>query len=208
MRLRRPDSTPARAALLAGACALWLGGCATPPREPSSYAVLLDNPDGGTGAITVSGAGGQVTVNRARDGVALDGASQPYRVAQTRLDADFAPVLAARPLLPLTFVLFFADTSTTLTAESKAQITTFLEAVSSRPAPDISIVGHTDTLGTAESNERLGMERARLVADYITAAKLNVIELTVVSSGKADLLVKTPDQTAEPKNRRVEITLR
>ncbi len=206
---RQPALLLARAATSVGLCVMLLSGCATPPPpQPRSYAVLLDNADGSTGTITVSGAGGQVMVHRAGEGATLDGTSPPYRVEPAKLDADFRAVLAARPALPVTFVWFFADTSTTLTAESKAQITQFLEAVLRRPAADISIVGHTDTLGTSESNERLGLERARLVADFIAAAKLSVIDLTVTSSGESDLLVKTPDETAEPKNRRVEITIR
>ena len=197
------------AAGLLGFSALLLAGCVTrPPPKPPSYAVLLDNPDGTTGAITITGSRGQVLITRSRFGATLDGSSQPCIFDQTQLDADFSEVLAARPLLPVTFVLYFEGTSTTLTSESKALISKILAAIANRPVPDISIVGHTDTLGSAESNERLGLERAQLVAKFVSEAKLKVIEITVVSSGEADLAVKTPDETAEPKNRRVEITIR
>ncbi len=190
--------------------ALLMAGCTTPPpaAKPVSYAVLLDNPDGTTGAITLTGAAGQVLVTRAGFGAMLDGSAQSYSINQTRLNADFGAALAARPQLPVTFVLYFDGTSTTLTADSKAQITKVLADVSSRPAPDVSIVGHTDTLGSIESNERLGLDRAQAVAKLIADAGLSVIDLTVVSNGESDLLVKTPDETAEPKNRRVEITIR
>lgn len=188
---------------------LLLAGCATPPpAKPVSYAVLLDNPDGTTGAITLTGAAGQVLVTRAGFGARLDGSAQPYSVDQARLNADFGAVLAARPHLPVTFVLYFDGTSTTLTADSKVLIANVLAEVSNRAAPDVSIVGHTDTLGSIESNERLGLDRAQAVAKLIADAGLKVIDLSVVSNGESDLLVKTPDETAEPKNRRVEITIR
>lgn len=194
---------------LVGLCGLMLAGCVTrPPPRPPSYAVLLDNPDGTTGAITITGTRGQILVNRSRFGATLDGSAQPCIFDQTQLESDFGEVLAARPQLPVTFVLYFEGTSTSLSTESQAQIAKILAAVSSRPVPDISIVGHTDTLGSAESNDRLGLERAQLIAKFIVDSGLKVIEITVVSRGESDLQIKTPDETPEPKNRRVEITIR
>lgn len=190
-------------------CGLLLAGCVTrPPPKPPSYAVLLDNPDGTTGAITITGTRGQVLVTRSRFGASLDGSAQPCIFDQTQLDSDFGAVLSARPQLPVSFLLYFEGTGTTLNAESKAQIARVLAAVADRPVPDVSIIGHTDTLGDAAANERLGLERAKLVAELITAAGLKVSDLTVTSHGEFNLLVKTPDETAEPKNRRVEITIR
>lgn len=192
-----------------GIGAMLLAGCVTrPPPKPPSYAVLLDNPDGTTGAITITGSRGQVLITRSRFGATLDGSSQPCIFDQTQLDADFGEVLGARPILPVTFVLYFEGTSTTLTAESKALVSKVLAAIANRPVPDISITGHTDTLGSVASNERLGLDRAQLIAKIIADAKLQVIEVSVVSSGEADLAVKTPDETPEPRNRRVEISIR
>jgi peptidoglycan-associated lipoprotein len=194
------------AALLVG---LTTAGCVTrPPPKPPSYAVLLDNPDGSVGAITITGTRGQILVNRSRFGATLDGSAQPCIFDQTQLESDFGAVLAARPQLPETFLLYFEGTGTTITAESQAQISRILAAVAKRPVPDVSVIGHTDTVGDAESNERLGLLRAQLVAKLILGAGLKVSELTVTSHGEFNLLVKTPDETAEPKNRRVEITIR
>ena len=198
-----------RAALTAGLAVLILAGCVTrPPPKPPSYAVLLDNPDGTTGAITITGSRGSVLITRSRFGANLDGSAQACIFDQTQLDADFKDVLAARPQLPVSFMLYFEGTGTTLTAESRALIARILAAVASRPVPDVSVIGHTDTLGNAEANEKLGLDRAQLVAKLIAEAGLKVSELTVTSHGEFNLLVKTPDETPEPKNRRVEITIR
>ena len=198
-----------RAALTAGLAVLILAGCVTrPPPKPPSYAVLLDNPDGTTGAITITGSRGSVLITRSRFGANLDGSAQACIFDQTQLDADFKDVLAARPQLPVSFMLYFEGTGTTLTAESRALIARILAAVASRPVPDVSVIGHTDTLGNAEANEKLGLDRAQLVAKLIAEAGLKVSELTVTSHGEFNLLVKTPDETPEPKNRRVEISIR
>ncbi len=70
------------------------------------------------------------------------------------------------------------------------------------------MIGHTDTEGDADGNEKLGMQRAQTVSQLITGAGIKVVEQTVTSHGERDFLVKTPDNTAEPKNRRVEVTVR
>ena len=187
---------------------LLLAGYVTRPPPPPSYAVLLDNADGSVGAITITGSRGQILVTRSRFGASLDGSSQPCIFDQAQIQSDFAEVLAARPQLPVSFLLYFEGAGTMRTAASQAQIARILAAVAGRPVPDVSIIGHTDTVGGAEANERLGLECAQLVAKLITAAGLKVSELTVTSHGEFNLLVKTPDETPEPKNRRVEITIR
>ncbi|RPJ13248.1 MAG: OmpA family protein, partial [Desulfobacteraceae bacterium] len=97
---------------------------------------------------------------------------------------------------------------TVLTVESQAMIPAILEAAKNRPAPDVSVIGHTDTMGTVEANEILGLQRAKSVAEIIKNAGLKVHDLTISSHGEKNLMVVTPDNTPEPKNRRVEITIR
>ncbi|MCX5819382.1 MAG: OmpA family protein [Deltaproteobacteria bacterium] len=95
-----------------------------------------------------------------------------------------------------------------LTDESQALIPAILDAAMNHPVPDVSVIGHTDTVGNTEANEKLGLQRAQSVAEIIKRAGLQVHDLTIASHGKRNLLVATPDNTPEPKNRRVEITVR
>jgi peptidoglycan-associated lipoprotein len=191
------------------ACA-FAAGCAAPPPapKPQSYVVLLPNTDGTAGALTVQGAGGQVLLDKAGHAVTLDGASGPYVVEQERIEREFGAAMAARPLLPMRFMLYFETGTAQLTLASQALIPHVLDAVRSRPAADVSVIGHTDTVGSDESNEKLGLERAQAVAEIITKAGLKAHSLTVTSHGERNLLFPTPDNTPEPKNRRVEITVR
>jgi outer membrane protein OmpA-like peptidoglycan-associated protein len=77
---------------------------------------------------------------------------------------------------------------------------------------DISVIGHTDTVGLGPMNYNLGLRRAELVADALRDALktqgLTSVPVTAQSHGEADLLVQTPDETPELRNRRVEITVR
>jgi outer membrane protein OmpA-like peptidoglycan-associated protein len=68
------------------------------------------------------------------------------------------------------------------------------------------IEGHTDTVGTPDANRTLSQKRAEAVAAYLeTKFGVGAAKLNAVGVGQDDLLVPTPDQTPEPKNRRVKI---
>ena len=116
--------------------------------------------------------------------------------------------MSARPRKPVSFLLYFEAGGAKLTPESELELTRIEAEINSRVAPDISIIGHTDTAGDDESNERLGLERARFVSGLFSSTKLNAEDVTVVSHGEKNLLVPTPDNIAEARNRRVEVTVR
>ena len=170
--------------------------------------MLLDNADGSAGAITFTDANGTVAVNRSKNAVNLDGATAPYTVDDNTLQKDFGAIIAARPQASASFLLYFESGGTQLTAESQALSAKIVADAAKRPAADISVIGHTDTEGDADANEKLGLQRAQAVSGLIAGAGLKAVETTVTSHGERDLLVKTPDNTAEPKNRRVEVTVR
>jgi adhesin transport system outer membrane protein len=77
-----------------------------------------------------------------------------------------------------------------------------------RASADMSIVGHSDTLGSAELNEALSLKRAQAVADWLVSQGAKVDTLTVRALGKRQLQVATPDARDEARNRRVEVTVR
>lgn len=68
------------------------------------------------------------------------------------------------------------------------------------------VVGHTDTVGGWEYNKTLSDERAQTVAAYLeTHFHIATTRLEATGVGKSQLLVQTPDQTDEPRNRRVQV---
>lgn len=68
------------------------------------------------------------------------------------------------------------------------------------------IEGHTDTVGNPEKNKALSQQRADQVIEYL-ASKFGVDKsrLEAVGMGEEGLLVQTPPQTSEPRNRRVTV---
>jgi outer membrane protein OmpA-like peptidoglycan-associated protein len=68
------------------------------------------------------------------------------------------------------------------------------------------IAGHTDTVGSPEHNLALSRRRARAIAGWFRSHGLK-IPVSYEGFGEHSLLVKTADETAEAKNRRVDYIL-
>ncbi|UCJ16129.1 OmpA family protein [Pseudomonas sp. MM211] len=196
-----PTYTYAIAVLL---FALLGSGCAS-----KSYVVLVESPDGSTGAIEVKTDKGLTRVDQKGYAVNLDGSSaKPFQVGEPRLDKDFSAARAAQPALPKSYLLYFNTGGTSLTRKSQAEIPEVLQTVRERGPSAVSVIGHTDTVGSKTYNEELGLLRARAIARQLQDNGLQALELVVTSHGEGNLLVKTPDNKPEPANRRVEVTVR
>lgn len=180
-----------------------LGACAS-----KSYVVLLESPDGTTGQVVVKGKKGEQVIDKAKNGAAMDGSKPAAPVTEEALQRDFGAAMAARPVLPERFLLYFESGGAKLTAESLALLPKIIENAAKRPAVDVSIIGHTDTVGKPDLNEKLALARAQSIADLMASKGLKAHALSVESHGERNLLIPTPDETAEPRNRRVEISLR
>lgn len=176
--------------------------------KAGDYVVLLQNPDGSTGKVIVTGALGQQIVDQARQGVPLDGSGAPAPISEEALQRDFGEAMAARPTLPEHFTLYFENGKANLTAESQAIFPKVLEGIANHSIPELVIVGHTDTTGPAARNETLGLQRAKFVADSIRKQGIKVHSVTQETRGERELLIPTPDKTPEARNRRVNISIR
>jgi outer membrane protein OmpA-like peptidoglycan-associated protein len=204
-------------AAIAGIACAWSSGCAQPqvaPEAPRADLVVLmpDPEDGRLGSATVTGAaGGVVELTRASEGTRVVQGQPPAAPAIVPADdvqRIFGGAMAERPLAPRRFLLYFETGSDTLTEESQALVPEIVAVVGSRPSPDVTVIGHTDTTGDAMANVALGMRRASLIRDRLVGSGLDASRVELASHGEADLLVPTADNTEEARNRRVEVTVR
>ena len=69
----------------------------------------------------------------------------------------------------------------------------------------LTVTGHTDTVGSDAYNMRLSRRRAESVAAQLEKDGIASSEIEIVAKGKRDLLVPTADGVREPQNRRVQI---
>jgi outer membrane protein OmpA-like peptidoglycan-associated protein len=210
--------TNARWSALVVTMAVALAGCgpkrvAQPARPaPPALIVLLPDPESGvTGRIRVANEFGAADMDAPRTATLVTADGAPGSVTPMS-DADvqrlFGGALAALPPAPRHFILNFQFESDTLTAESSALVPEILNTVQRLQIPEVVVVGHTDTMGEARANRALGLRRAMSVRDILVHAGLAPSTIEVTTHGEADLLVKTPDDTPEPRNRRVDITVR
>jgi outer membrane protein OmpA-like peptidoglycan-associated protein len=181
-------------------------GCAQ--REQGLF-VVLPNPDGTSGAITVS---------EGKDSVLLD---HPYAAEEVEGDHHeettsnsaqvqqvFGSALAAQPILPAHFRLYFLKDSDLMTIESQQQYRNVFADIKRRPVYQVEVIGYTDTLGEQSHNQQLSLRRAATLRDELVRDGLNPDSIMITGRGELDPAVPTGPQVAEPRNRRVEITVR
>jgi outer membrane protein OmpA-like peptidoglycan-associated protein len=75
-------------------------------------------------------------------------------------------------------------------------------------SPEIVVIGHTDRVGTLEYNDKLSLKRADVVRAALVAAGVPPGQIDIAGRGEREPAVATPDEIAEPRNRRVEIMVR
>lgn len=196
-----------RRAFLSACLLLALAACAGNNRF-----VLLPDEDGRVGEITVSNQAGSQTLGTAGTGTRVGSAgtapSAPEAAASDEVAATWGDALAASPMQPRSFLFYFLFASDELTEESRAQLPTILDSIRQFPAPEVAVVGHTDRVGSESVNARLALERAEAIRGVLVDAGIEAALLEVSSHGEANPLVLTDDEVPEPRNRRVEVTVR
>jgi outer membrane protein OmpA-like peptidoglycan-associated protein len=198
-----------RSLLLMCALSLSVGACASKPR---AVVVLLPEQDEGTvGRATVGNQAGSVDLDAARDVTRVRTGQRPGAVttmSEAEVQRMFGDALGALPPPPRRFVVNFRFQSDELTTESRALMPQILSVVRERSLATVVVTGHTDTMGAARANHALGLKRAAAVRNLLIKAGLDAARIEVTSLGETDPLVPTKDETAEPRNRRVDITVR
>lgn len=185
------------------------------PAPPRAYAapevvVVVPAADGHVGTVVVERDGETVVLDQAYASSRISGTSGPQLILmrQEEVRAAFAPVVAALPEPPKSFLLYFITGTDILTEESKSEMTRMLEELRRRTAPDIFVIGHTDTVGALEDNDRLSLLRAERVKADLDAQAIGGGRVRAAGRGEREPVVRTADGVDEPRNRRVEISVR
>ena len=105
-------------------------------------------------------------------------------------------------------MLYFEAGGNVLTAESQAALVKIRQEIAERAASEVRVIGHTDRVGSVEGNDALSLKRAESLRDLLIESGVAADKLESVGRGERDPLVPTADEVDEPKNRRVEISVR
>ena len=118
------------------------------------------------------------------------------------------PVAAAADAPSADLNVLFATGSAELTPQAVQLLSDLGRALTdaSMGESHFLIEGHTDTVGDHAANQSLSERRAAAVVNYlVTRFHIPAERLTAKGVGEDALLVQTPDQTPEPRNRRVHV---
>ncbi|HLY54304.1 MAG TPA: OmpA family protein, partial [Stellaceae bacterium] len=105
------------------------------------------------------------------------------------------------------FQVFFDFDKSNITQAAASVIQAAADAVKAGNVVQITVTGHTDTVGTAAYNQGLSERRAASVKTQLVTDGVAAGEITTIGVGKNGLLVPTADGVREPQNRRAEIVL-
>jgi outer membrane protein OmpA-like peptidoglycan-associated protein len=191
------------------AAAFIAAGCACGPVTPALF-VVVPASDGHVGKIVVQSGLQTQVVDTAYGAqrVRSDGRIEAATLSESEVRAIFGATLAALPGKPTSFTLYFLEGRDELTDESKVELEKVFGELKRRPLPDIMVIGHTDTVGGLEYNDRLSRARADRLREMLVDLGIPGGRIQAAGRGKRELLVPTEDNISEARNRRVEISVR
>ena len=193
-------------ALGALALAALLGACAS---KPQGTVVLLPDAQGKDTAVLVKQDGGELLLDQPYAAAELtDKGPQKATSSAEQVRARYGAALAAQPLPPQQFTLYFVEGKDEFTDESRRAFDGVFAEIAKRPVPDVLVIGHTDRVGNDAFNDQLSRQRAEVVRKALVARGVAAQSIVVVGRGKREPIVPTADGVSEARNRRVEILVR
>lgn len=129
--------------------------------------------------------------------------------------SDAPPVVKSAPPPPpppaaqvaRQYVIYFGFNKCAITAEADAVLTEAAGASRTLGSVGISIVGHTDTVGSRGANQKLSECRADAAKSNLVTKGISAGQIRTSGAGETQLLVQTADRVKEPQNRRATIDL-
>ena len=118
-------------------------------------------------------------------------------------DVDASEPMAAENAV---YLVFFNWDSRDLGSGALNVVDAVVEEVRKNPPNVINLVGHADTSGAQDYNQRLALKRVSAVKDALVQRGIDPALIVMDARGENELLVSTPDDVREPANRRVNIS--
>lgn len=194
------------------AIAAVLGACAAPPNT-REIVILVPDQGGTTGAVVIDNPrawGGTSVLDKPYSAALLEKGEKvnPPAVGREEVKKLFTYAIAAQPLRPISFQLYFLGDSDEYTPASREAFEKVFAEIARRKIAEIAVIGHTDRVGPLEYNDALSLKRAERVRKDFVDRGIPGNSINVAGRGEREPVVPTADETNEPRNRRVEINVR
>lgn len=202
----------------AAAAALLLGGCADlSPREKGTAV--------GAGAGAVGGAViGSATGGRAGTGALIGGAvgaiagnlwskrQEDRRIAMEQAtrgtNVQVSRTADNQLMLNIPSDISFDTNSSAVKPELRNVLDSFARSLTDDRSSRMTVVGHTDNTGSDATNNRLSVDRAQGVRDYLAARGVSPTRIETTGHGEREPIADNSTDTGRARNRRVEIYVR
>jgi outer membrane protein OmpA-like peptidoglycan-associated protein len=102
----------------------------------------------------------------------------------------------------------FASGSSSLDTKLFPTLDRIATTLNEYPETTITVVGYTDSVGSAESNRTLSHSRASAVADYLGQHGVRRDRMSVDSRGELEPIADNDTEAGRAQNRRVEMLVR
>jgi outer membrane protein OmpA-like peptidoglycan-associated protein len=188
-------------------------GC-KPMNKSQKGAAIGTVAGGATGAVVGRAAGNTAlgaVIGAAVGGVtgALIGKKMDKQAEEIQKDIPGVAVTRVGEAIVVEFandVLFGFD-SYSISRAAGENLTKLVKILDSYPDTDISIVGHTDNVGSASYNQNLSLQRADAVADNLIAQQIAPIRITTLGYGAKNAKYTNTTSAGQALNRRVEFLI-
>jgi OmpA-OmpF porin, OOP family len=203
-----------------------LGVAQTTDRTIDSSRYLRDN----SGAVVVSGTGLCVRTGTWTPGTSVVGCDpMPVATAAPAPAPEPAPPApaAAAPAEPVTPPAALAEPAPApmpqkislntdalfnfdkadLRPDAKSELDSLLERVRAANIEEISLVGHTDSIGTDEYNMKLSQRRADAVKSYFVSQGMPAEKIHTEGRGKREPVADNKTKEGRQENRRVDVAV-
>lgn len=100
------------------------------------------------------------------------------------------------------------DSSLNLNAAQRLKMQKIATYIDKVDDGKVSIIGHTDSTGSATKNTQLGLERAKTVKGYLSKNGIDASKIAPSSQGPRKPIASNKTKAGRAKNRRVEVTLK
>jgi len=98
--------------------------------------------------------------------------------------------------------ILFGFNSSALSEASKTSLREFAQVLKEDPTIDITVIGHTDKVGTHEANQKVSTQRAQAVSNYLIANGVFPAQMKAVTGVAYD---DYDEALSAEQNRRVEV---
>jgi len=102
--------------------------------------------------------------------------------------------------------ILFATGKSTLNQSSKAALTKFSKILVANPTMDITVLGHTDNVGSLDTNQKLSQGRAQAVAEFLKSQNVGEAQIKdIIGKNFSQPVADNATAAGKAANRRVEV---